>query len=174
MFVTLVFFVLALVGFVFLVISMFFFGHDVEAGADADVHGGGPSFFSIRSMAVFLTSFGAIGAIANHYFPARNATALISSLLGVMGGVIMSSVYLLAMRMIYSQQASSLIEDRDLVGVEGRVTVAIPENGIGEIACAIGTQGARRLARARQAISEGAIVRVKEVHGDTVVVEPVA
>ena len=173
MFVTLVFLVLALVGFVFLVISMFF-GHEVEAGADADVHGGGPSFFSIRSLAVFLTSFGAVGAIANHYFPARSATALISSLLGVMGGVIMSGVYLLAMRMIYSQQASSLIEDRDLVGVEGRVTVAIPENGLGEITCAIAAQGVRRMARARQAISEGSIVRVKEVHGDTVVVEPVA
>ena len=125
-------------------------GHDVEAGADADVHGGGPSFFSIRSMAVFLTSFGAVGAIANRYMKVESA--LISSLLGIMGGVIMSGVYLLAMRMIYSQQASSLIEDRDLVGVEGRVTVAIPENGIGEVSCAIAAQGARRMARARQEI----------------------
>jgi membrane protein implicated in regulation of membrane protease activity len=169
--VTLIYLIVAGVGAIFMIVSLFF-GNDGEVSAETEV-GGGPGFFSLRALAVFLTAFGAIGAVAHNYFPPAKGTALISSLLGVMGGVIMSLVYVMAMRMVYSQEASSLVADRDLVGVEGRVTVAIPENGLGEVSCLIGGHVTRRMARARQALPEGTVVRIKEVYGDTVVVEPI-
>ncbi len=171
---TFIFLVLALIGAIFLIVSLFL-GHD-DVSADAEVEGGGPGFFSFRTFAIFLTTFGAVGYVAINYFPAIKRSVMMSSLLGIMGGVIMSLIYVLAMRTIYSQQASSLVSDRDLIGVEGRVTVAIPENGMGEVSCTLGGQNTRRMARARspQAIPEGAMVRVKEVHGDTVVVELMA
>lgn len=177
MVVTLVFLALALVGLIFIIVSVFLghdLGHELEAGAD--ISGGGPSAFSVRTFAVFLTSFGAVGAVTSYYLEAQRGAGAISSLLGLLSGLLLSGIYLVAMRMIYSQQASSLVADRDLVGAEARVTVAIPENGVGEVSCSIGVQTTRRTARGhgRQAIPEGAIVRVKEVYGDTVVVEVVA
>ncbi len=169
----LMFLLLALIGAVFLIVSMFL-GHDGDVSADAEVEGGGPGFFSFRTFSIFLTTFGAVGAVASRYMKVESA--LISSVLGIMGGFIMSLIYVMAIRMVYSQQASSLVSDRDLVGVEGRVTVGIPENGVGEVSCTLGGQSTRRMARSRgsHAIAEGAIVRVKEVHGDIIVVELVA
>lgn len=168
---TLVFVALALVGLLFLVFSMFV-GHDVDAG-DLDGHHG-PGFFSLRTMGVFLTAFGAVGAVSVLNLPPGGSRGLISSVFGVLSGIVLSALYLLAMRMIYTQEASSLVGDRELMGVEGRVTVAIPVDGVGEVSCPVGGQTTRRMARAagRQAIAEGAVVRIKDVYGATVVVEP--
>lgn len=166
-----VFVVLAGIGLVLLVISAFFgvFGDDIEAAPE--VEGGGPHFLSLRSIAVFLTAFGTVGAIARYY----NLSALLSSLWGVLAGVAMSGIYLAAMHLVRSQEASSLIESKDLIGLTGRVTVAIPSDGLGEVSCTVKAQTTRRLARSqnRQAIPEGAIVRIREVQGDVVLVEPV-
>jgi membrane-bound ClpP family serine protease len=169
--VTLVFFTTAIVGVVFLFISLFV-GHDSEVNIDAEIEGG-PSFLSFRSLSVFLTAFGAVGAIPSYYFPGTKGIALFSSVLGILSGVVMCGIYLVAMRMVYGQQASSLITDKDLIGAEGRVTIAIPENGLGEITCLIGPQATRRMARSGKAIDEGTIVRIRELHGDVVVVEPI-
>jgi membrane protein implicated in regulation of membrane protease activity len=84
-------------------------------------------------------------------------------------------VYLLAMRLIQSQEASSLVTDKDLVGLEGRVSVSIPPDGVGEVACAVGGQMTRRMARTqgRQAVPEGSRVKIMDVYGATVVVEEI-
>jgi membrane-bound ClpP family serine protease len=169
--VMIVFILVAVIGLVLLVISAVFgiFGDDIEVAPE--VEGGGPHFLSLRSIAVFLTAFGTVGAIARYY----NLSAMLSSLWGVLAGVAMSGIYVLAMHLVRSQEASSLIEDRDLIGLTGRVTVAIPPDGLGEVSCTVKAQLARRLARSanRQAIPEGAIVRILEVHGDVVIVEAV-
>ena len=166
-----VFIILAVVGVVLLLISAFFgfFGDDIEAAPE--VEGGGPHFLSLRSIAVFLTAFGTVGAIARWY----NLPAMLSSLWGLLAGAAMSGVYILAMQMVRSQEASSLIEDRELVGLTGRVTVTIPADGLGEVSCTVKSQTTRRMARSkdRQAIAEGVIVRVIEVQGDVALVEPV-
>ncbi len=170
---TLVFLMLGLVGVLFLVVSMFS-GHDLDVGAE--VHAGAPGFLSARALGVFLTGFGAVGAVAALYLPARGGKGLIASALGLASGVVLGGIYMVAMRMIQSQEASSLVGDQELVGVEGRLTVAIPENGVGEVTCPIGGQTTRRMARAAgsQALPEGARVRIKDVYGATVIVEPVA
>jgi len=171
--VILVFLALGMVGILFLLVSMFG-GHDLHL--DADLHGGAPGFLSARTLGVFLTGFGAVGAVASLYLPAGESKGLIASVLGVLSGVVLSGIYMGAMRLIQSQEASSLVGDRDLVGLEAHVTVAIPENGVGEVTCPIGGQATRRIARAATSrlIPEGARVRVKDVMGATVIVEPVA
>jgi membrane protein implicated in regulation of membrane protease activity len=170
--VTLVFLALGLIGVLFLLVSLFG-GHDVDV--HAEVHGGAPGFLSTRTLGVFLTGFGAVGAVAALYLPASGGKGLIASVLGALSGVVLSGIYVGAMRMIQSQEASSLVGDRELVGLEGRVTVAIAENGVGEVTCQVGSQATRRMARASgaRAIPEGARVRVTDVYGATVVVEPV-
>jgi membrane-bound ClpP family serine protease len=164
-----VFIILAVIGLILLLISAFFgvFGDDIEVAPE--VEGGGPHFLSLRSIAVFLTAFGTVGAIARYY----NLSAMLSSLWGVLAGAAMSAIYLFAMNLVRSQEASSLIESTDLVGLTGRVTVAIPPEGLGEVSCTVKAQLTRRLARSknRQAIPEGAIVRITEVQGDVVLVE---
>jgi membrane protein implicated in regulation of membrane protease activity len=169
--VTLVFLVLGLVGVLLLVVSIFS-GHDADMSAE--IHGGAPGFLSTRTLGVFLTGFGAVGAVAALYLPARESRGPIASVLGLVAGVALGGIYVVAMRMIQSQEASSLLGDRELIGVEARVTVAIPDNGVGEIACPVGGQTARRMARTAgsQSIPEGARVRIKDVYGATVVVEP--
>lgn len=166
-----VFIILAVVGLMLLLISAFFgvFGDDIEAAPE--VEGGGPHFLSLRSIAVFLTAFGTVGAIARYY----NLSVMLSSLWGVLAGAAMSGIYILAMNLVRSQEASSLIESKDLIGLTGRVTVAIPADGLGEVSCTVKAQVTRRLARSknRQAIPEGAIVRITEVQGDVVLVETV-
>lgn len=163
------FILLAAVGLILLLISAFF-GEEVEAAPE--VEGSGPHFLSLRSIAVFLTAFGTVGAIARYY----ELSVMLSSLWGVLAGVAMSGIYLFAMNLVRSQEASSLIESKDLIGLTGRVTVAIPPDGLGEVSCTVKAQVTRRLARSRtrQAIPEGALVRITDVQGDVVLVEQIS
>lgn len=167
-----VFILLAVIGLILLLISAFFgvFGDDVEVAPE--VEGGGPHFLSLRSIAVFLTAFGTVGAIARYY----NLSAMLSSLWGVLAGAAMSGIYVLAMNLVRSQEASSLITSTDLIGLTGRVTVAIPPDGFGEVSCTVKAQVTRRLARSKtqQAIPEGAIVKIADVQGDVVFVEQIS
>lgn len=169
---TLIFLTIGLVGLVFVLLSAFG-GHDL--GHDAEPHGGAPGVFSLRALAVFLTAFGAVGAVANLSLPIERGRVLVSSALGVVSGLGMGGLYLLAMRMIHSQEASSLVEDRELLNLEGHVTVAIPAAGLGEVSCRVASQTVRRLARTagQQAVPEGMRVRVTDVYGETVIVEPI-
>jgi membrane protein implicated in regulation of membrane protease activity len=168
----LVFLALGGVGLLLLAVSLFS-GHDLDF--DADVHGGLPGFLSLRTLGVFLTGFGAVGAVAALSLPAGDSRSLWASTLGVGSGVALSGVYLLAMRLIQSQEASSLVGDKELVGLEGRVSVPIPPDGVGEVTCAVGGQIARRMARTQgsQAVPEGRRVKITDVYGATVIVEEV-
>ncbi len=161
-----VFAAIAIVGIVLLVASAFF-ADDIDAAPE--VEWGGSGFLSLRSIAVFLTAFGTVGAIASLY----KQPPLASSVYGLLSGLMMSGLYVLAMRVVRSQQASSLIEDEELVGLIGRVTVPIPAEGLGEVSCQLKAQSTRRLARSKshQAIPEGAMVRIVEMQGDVAVVE---
>ncbi len=165
----LVFLSLAVVGLVLTVVSAFF-GHDFEAHPELEI--GGLGFFSLRAMSIFLLTFGTIGALA-HWL---GRPTLTSSLWGLLAGVGTYALYIVAMTLIRSQQASSLIEDRELPGLTGMVTVAIAEGGVGEVTCRLKGQTTRRVARAasRHAIPEGALVKVREVQGDALLVEPLS
>src|SRR5262245_6750352 len=100
-----VFLAIAAVGFLFLIISLFFgevFEH-FDGALDHDMDHGGPGFFSTRIISVFITAFGGFGAIATD----QGASALAASANGAVAGFLLAApVYFLA-RFLYGQQATS-------------------------------------------------------------------
>lgn len=167
-----VFLAIAAVGFLFLLISLFFgelFEH-FDGALDHDLDHGGPGFFSTRIISVFITAFGGFGAIATD----QGLAPLPASGIGAVSGFLLAApVYFLA-RFLYGQQASSESRSQDLVGRVGRVVVAIPAGGVGQVRCTIGEELVDKIARGREpeAIAENTPVMVEEVVGETVVVRP--
>ena len=165
-----VFLAIAAVGFLFLMVSLFFgeiFSH-FDVSLDHDLDHGGPGFFSPRVMSVFVTTFGGAGAIATFY----GWSPVLSSLVGFAGALPLSSLVLVFARFLYRQQASSDMRATDLVGQPGRVVVAIPAGGVGQVRCRVGEELIDKIAQARDGslIPANAAVRVEEVLGETVIV----
>lgn len=162
----LVFLSLAAIGLLFLLVSAFA-GDHIEVHPEVEV--GGMGFLSVRAIAVFLTAFGTVGAIARWY----GMGTLSCSLWGLLSGVILSLVYVLVMGLVKSQEASSLVNDDDLIGCTGRITVAIAPGALGEVSCTSRSQTVRRMVRATHVggVAEGSLVRIKEVQGDVLIVE---
>jgi membrane protein implicated in regulation of membrane protease activity len=140
-----------------------FFDHDL------DFDHGGPGVLSSRVIAVFITAFGAFGAIAttNGLSPGP------ASAVGLGSGALFGGVIYAFLRFLYGQQASSDVGAGDLVGQNARVVVAIPANGVGQVRCRIGEELIDKIAQSRDgiAIPENAPVRIEEVLGETVIVK---
>ena len=168
-----VFLAVGALGFLFVLFS-FLFGEffeevDFDEGADLDLDDG-PSIFSLRTLAVFITGLGGLGAIAE----LRGAGAMISAFVGLAGGAMLAgAVYGFALY-LYRQQSSSHVTAEDLAGRRAEVTVAIPAGGVGQARCLVGETMVEKIARARDggAIPLSAPVRVEEVVGETIVVSP--
>lgn len=166
-----VFLAIAAIGFLLLMTSLLFgeiFEH-FDGGLDHDLEHGGPGFFSTRVMSVFVTAFGGFGAIATHY----GFGALPASGIGALSGTALATPVYWFARFLYGQQASSDSHTSDVVGQVGRVVVAIPAGGVGQVRCRVGEELIDRLARARDsaAIAENEAVMVEEVVGETLVVK---
>lgn len=168
--------VIALVG-IILLLSMLLVGelfggdhdlsHEMVAGHDVD-HGGGPSIFSTRIIAAFLTAFGVGGVIGRYY----NLSHPLASGVGVVFGLVMSTVVYQFAKILYSQQASSELHMSGLVGTPAEVSVAIPAGGVGQVVVRVSGERTEHLARAAngQAIPRGAVVVVSAVGGDAITV----
>jgi membrane protein implicated in regulation of membrane protease activity len=143
-------------------------GHDAGHG-DAD-HGGGPSVFSTRIMASFLTAFGVGGVIGRYYDLSHPA----ASGVGVFLGVVMSGIVYQFARLLYSQQASSELHMTGLVGTAAEVSVAIPADGVGQIVITTGGERTEHIARSadQTAITRGTSVIITGIGGDAVAVAP--
>ena len=165
-----VFLAIAAVGFLFLMMSLFFGGifEHFDSGLDHDLDHGGPGFFSARVISVFITAFGASGAIASDY----GLGPLASSGIGALSGVVLATPIYLFARFLYGQQATSESRAQDLVGQIGRVVITIPAGGVGQVRCKVGEELVDKVARGREsdAIAENTSVVVEEVLGETVVV----
>jgi membrane protein implicated in regulation of membrane protease activity len=163
-----VFLSIAAVGFVFLLISVVFGELFDHIGFDHDLDMGGPGFFSGRIMSVFITGFGAFGAIGVHY----GLAPIAASALGLGSGLVFATVIYAFARFLYSQQASSRVDTADLVGQSARVVVAIPTGGVGQVRCRVGEELVDKVAQSRDgsAIPENASVRIDEILGETVIV----
>ena len=164
-----VFLVIAGVGFIFLIVSMVFgeifdfFDHDI------DFDHGGPGILSSRVIAVFITAFGAFGAIAMN----NGLSVGAASGVGLGGGLVFGGVIYMFLRFLYGQQASSDVLASDLVGQTGRIIVGIPANGVGQVRVRIGEELVDKVAQARDglAIPENTPVTVDAVLGETVIVK---
>ena len=171
-----VFLAIASLGFLFLLISLVFgeifehfeFAHDIGH----DIGHGGPGFFSARGLAVFITAFGGVGAIATYLgygvFP--------SSGFGFISGVVLATLVYFFASFLYGQQASSTTTAAELVGRSAQVSVGIPANGVGQVRCLVGETMVDKLARSRDGnpIAHNSVVKIEEIVGESVIVTPVA
>ena len=180
----LVFFVLALVGLAFLLLSAVFggdhdfsaehefsFEHGYEVGSDHE-SGGGPGPFSLRVISLFVTAFGAVGAIGRYY----DASYVLSSFLGFVGGTLVGAAGLQIMRFFWRQQATSTVCSDDLISSTAEVKTAIPPSGVGQISVVVKNQLRYMPARSKEGIGieEGAIVKIVACPGgSSVIVERV-
>jgi len=166
-------------GLIFLLVMLFvgeFFGgdHEIHAGEIAghgDLgHDSGPSIFSARIMAAFLTAFGVGGVVARYYELSHPA----ASGVGIVTGIVLSGLVYQFARILYSQQASSEVRMAGLVGRSGEVTVPIPEGGVGQIAVMVGGERTTHIARSSdgRAIPTGSEVVITGLRGDSIVVAP--
>ena len=141
-------------------------GHDVSHAADGE---GGPSIFSSRIIASFVSAFGFGGTIGRYLefgYPA-------SSAFGIVSGVVLASIVLKFAQILYSQQASSEVKMTSLVGMTAEVAIAIPEGHLGQISLSAAGERSMHIARSRdgKAIPQGTSVVIRELRGDYVVVE---
>jgi len=169
-----VFLSIAAFGFLFLLISLIFgeifehigFDHDVSHDADG---GQGVSFLSPRVLSVFITAFGAAGAIASYY----GLNALAASGIGFVTGAIFGSLIYWFASFLFSQQATTEVKANDVLGQTGRVTVGIPKDGVGQVRCRIGEELVDKTARSSDgsAIPENTLVLIEQVLGELVLVK---
>ncbi|MEZ5401045.1 MAG: hypothetical protein R2729_15345 [Bryobacteraceae bacterium] len=157
-------------GFLFLVVTLVFGeifehfdGHDADGDGDS-----GPSFFSPRVIAVFTTAFGATGAIGTHYGMGIAAASASGFLNGAFFGTL---IYYFA-KFLYGQQATTSVANTDMVGRTGRVVVAIPSGGVGQVRLQLGEEIVDKIARSQsgEAIASNLPVVVESVLGEVVVV----
>jgi len=171
----------AIGGFGFLVlIGMLVLGDLAGGDHDADVHAaaldhgdadfGGPSLFSVRTMAAFLTAFG-VGGVVGRYYGLSHPAA---SFAGIAGGVVMAGIVYQFAKLLYSQQASSEVRMTSLVGRTAEVSVAIPADGVGQVAVSVGGERSEHIARSTSStpLPRGAEVVITSLRGDSVVVAP--
>ena len=168
-----IFLIIGGIGFAFLLISLVvgdvfeMFGGTPDIGVDSNVDFG---FLDSRVLAVLITAFGGFGAIGVQ----MGFGAVVSSLIGLLGGVVFAVVVSLFGRFLVGQQASSTVTDDSLLGRSAQVTVAIKPGEIGQIACRVGDERVERIARSRDGseIAAGTLVKVDSIAGDSVIVSP--
>ncbi|HEX4205266.1 MAG TPA: hypothetical protein VHZ51_13960 [Ktedonobacteraceae bacterium] len=106
----------------------------VHGHGGAHITGGGHTFYSYvnpMSVALFLLGFGFCGYLFHNVSPFALPFVLLCA---VVSGFIIASVLLsLLNRMLSDSEASTVQDIVDRTGVLGKVSLTIPENGLGEI-----------------------------------------
>jgi len=169
----------AIFGIVMVLASMFGADHDhdlshdaggADHGGDSDSSDQGPKFFSFRVMVTFLAAFGAFGFLTSYLL---GLSGLLSALAGFLGGALIALFAWWLVALAFKQQASSVVTDEDLVGLEGVVITSIPTNGMGEVSLEI--KGQRKYFPARttdnSSCDDGSVIKVKQIISGHMVVE---
>jgi hypothetical protein len=167
-----VFLAISAAGFLFLILALFFgeIADHLDGSLDHDFGHGGPSFFSVRIISVFITAFGGFGSVATHY----GFAVLAASGIGFLSGATFAGLIYAFASFLYGQQASTDVHPRDVVGQAARVVVSIPRDGVGQVRCQVGEQLLDKIARTKDGapVPENAVVTVTDVLGEAVIVEP--
>jgi len=174
-----IFFALMAAGLILLVGGALF-GHDHDGGFDHDHdhdsgHDAGQgnepavSIFSPKVIGVFILGFGGGGFLARH----AGTGTVGSSFIGVGTGLLMGLMMYLVLKLMYGQQATSLVSTGTLVGKTGTVTIGIDAGAVGQVVVRVGTEAPIYLARTSsgKSIAKGKTVRVIATSGSEVVVD---
>jgi hypothetical protein len=127
----------------------------------AHVHGSVDlPWFNFGTIAAFLAWFGGAGYLSRHVYGVWFVTALgVATVSGIAGA---AAVFLFLAKVLMAREAALDPADYNMVGVLGKLSIPIRENGTGEIIYS--QEGVRRVAGARsedgQAIPRGAEVVV--------------
>ena len=168
------------VGFLLLIVMLVMgeFGdgdHEVSAHEGVLEHAdsldpGGPSIFSVRIMAAFLTAFGVGGVVGRYY----NLSHPASSGVGVVAGIAMAGMVYQFARLLFLQQASSEVRVSTLIGRTADVSVAIPEGGVGQVSLMASGERMEHIARSAggAAVPRGTEVIITGLRGDSLIVAP--
>ncbi|MFH1228022.1 MAG: NfeD family protein [Planctomycetota bacterium] len=146
-------------------------GH-IDAGGGEDT---GTIHFSPLSpvvVAMFITSFGAMGMICLKVF---NFTPYPSLAIAVLAGVVIAAVtFFIFLKLFQATQGSSESKISEMVGQEAEVITVIPADGLGEVAYV--AKGSRYTAPARSAykneIKSHSVVTIEKIVGNTFFVKP--
>lgn len=164
-----IFLIVGAIGFLFLMVSLIVgdlfeaFDFDLDLDTNGDF-----GLFDSRVVSVFLTTFGFVGAIAIQF----GFGVLLSSLFGLGGGVLLGGLVFAFGYFLHSQQSSSSVSEKDLIGKRAQVIVGIRPGSIGQISCRIGDERVEKIARAGngQEIKTGETVYIEEITSDAVIV----
>jgi membrane protein implicated in regulation of membrane protease activity len=156
-------------GVLFLLLSFFFSEYleafELEEASDAS---GEPGLVSLRTVSIFVTGLGGLGAMAQ----LRGAGTAVSAGVGAAGGLALAGLVYAFARYLHSQQSSSLVEMTELIGLRAEVIVSIPGTGVGQIRCQVGETVVEKIARSLDgdAFPLNTPVRIEKVAGETVTV----
>ena len=176
-----IFLVIGGIGFLFLIISLilgdllesldldFDVDHDLDFDHDLDLGDGGHfGILDSRVISIFMTAFGGAGAVGLLF----GFGGIVSALFGIGAGIIFGALIYTFGSFLISQEASSSVTSRDLVGRTAKVVVKIQEGNVGQISCRVGDERIEKLARSRDGseIRRGAKVFIEEVTADSFIV----
>ncbi|MCM8750327.1 NfeD family protein [Thermomicrobiaceae bacterium CFH 74404] len=164
----LIYFGIALLGLLLLIVTLVVGEIDdvLDFGADGD--GVGP--FNGKVLAASLTAFGSAGMLATYYDRSPVTGALIAAAAALAVGAL--AWWLIGL--FYKQQATTEFSMSWTRGRLAEVTTAIPEGGLGQVLYRDATGSRQLLARSREgaSIPAGQLVRIVDVVGTAVIVEP--
>ncbi len=139
---------------------------------DAGIHGADLPWFNFGTVAGFLAWFGGTGYLLSHYYNVWFVAALGISTLSGLGGA--SVVFWFIAKVLMKREAPLDPADYDMVGVLGKLSIAIRCGGTGELIYS--QEGTRRVAGARSedgaAIPKGAEVLVTRYEKGIAYVRP--
>lgn len=164
----LLYFAIALIGTLFLVLSAVlgevfdFFGGD----ADGDVHP-----LSGKVLATAMTAFGATGMITQFY----DWGPLLSAITSAMAALFLGAAAWWGITALQSQTASTDTTVASMRGRNGQITLSIPAGSLGEVQISSVTGSRHMSARSvdGEPIPAGTPVRIVDVSGSVLLVEPV-
>lgn len=157
-----VFLIIGIIGALLLVISVV-----LDGIFEVFDFGDGP--LSLTTIAAFTAIFG----FASFAMVGAGASATVAGVVGAVAGIAGGAIAWWLSRLIRSAESNTSVSSDELIGDEASVVLAIPENGLGEVALVRHGERVSLSATASAPIPRGARVRVVQILTATsVVVEP--
>jgi hypothetical protein len=146
------------------ILGSFDIDFDIGDGAEQ----GRPGLF--RAASTGLMALGGAGWLATVY----GYGPLSSSLFAIVASLVCGGAMLAILLFVHKQQATSTIQPSTLVASTGRVSLDIPEKGVGKAVISVAGARVTRTARTEDgsALSFNSAVKVVAVEGDVIVVKP--
>lgn len=119
----------------------------------------------------FVAMFGVGGLFGIH---GVNASPAVATLIGVMAGLVGSSVVFGAFKVLRQAESSTTFSLQEMIGASGRVSVGIPANRFGTVLISFAGASHNLTATADAEIPAGREVKVVGVAGTNLVVAPAA